>query len=68
MFALAGKLTNLRRYGSKRRPCRNAWVMGTLKRSQCGLVEIFPTNDHDMLQAYASWQDYSRDLRVYMQR
>ncbi|ERJ81763.1 hypothetical protein HMPREF1987_01621 [Peptostreptococcaceae bacterium oral taxon 113 str. W5053] len=26
MFALAGKLTNLRMYSSIRRPCRNVWV------------------------------------------
>lgn len=34
--------------------------MGALKRSQCGLVEIRPTNDHVVLQAHPSWQDYSK--------
>ena len=28
--------------------------MGALKRSQCGLVKIFPLNDHAVLQAQAS--------------
>ncbi|MFR6683089.1 MAG: hypothetical protein ACLUQE_13645 [Dorea formicigenerans] len=41
--------------------------MGALKRSQCGSVEIRPTNDHVVLQAHPSWQDYSRDLRIYVQ-
>lgn len=34
--------------------------MGTLKRSWCGLVEIDPTNDHIVLQAHLSQQDYSK--------
>ena len=41
--------------------------MGALKRSQCGLVKIFPLNDHAVLQAQASRQAHSGDLRVYVQ-
>jgi len=42
--------------------------MGTLKRSWCGLVEIAPTNDHIVLQAHSSQQDYSkRPKGIYVQ-
>ena len=42
--------------------------MGALKRSQCGSVEIRPTNDHVVLQAHPSWQDYSKKLKdIYVQ-
>ena len=42
--------------------------MGTLKRSWCGSVEIWPTNDHIVLQAQSSRQDYSkRPKDVYVQ-
>ena len=33
-------------------------------RSRCGLVEIDPTNDHAVLQAQASRQVYSRNIRA----
>ena len=33
--------------------------MGAFKRSRCGLVEIGPTNDHDVLQAHPSRQAHS---------
>ena len=42
--------------------------MGALKRSQCGSVEIDPTNDHVVLQAHPSWQDYSKKPKdIYVQ-
>ncbi|HGH7760995.1 hypothetical protein F6I03_08040 [Aerococcus sanguinicola] len=42
--------------------------MGTLKRSWCGLVEICPTNDHIVLQAHSSQQDYSKKPKdIYAQ-
>ena len=42
--------------------------MGALKRSQCGSVVICPTNDHVVLQAHPSWQDYSKKPKdIYVQ-
>ena len=46
------ELTNLRMYGSKAGRSRNAAVRE--KRSQCGLVGISCTKNHDVLQAHAS--------------
>ena len=66
MFTLAGELTNLRMYGSKKKTTQKC--MGALKRSRCGSVEICPTNDHAVLQAQPSRQVYSRNLRgIYVQ-
>ena len=42
--------------------------MGALKRSWYGLVEIDPPNDHIVLQAHSSQQDYSkRPKDIYAQ-
>ncbi len=59
------ELTKLRMYGSKVRRSRNAVVRE--QRSQCGSVGISSTKNHDVLQAHASWQDYSNHLKAYAQ-
>ena len=59
------ELTNLRMYGSKAGRGRNAAVRIT--RSRCGSVKICSMKDHDVLQAHASRQDYSRHLKAYVQ-
>ena len=45
----ADESANVRVYKKTLQKCK-----GAFKRSRCGLVEIFPTNDHAVLQAQPS--------------
>ena len=64
------RLTNLRKYGSKKESYRNVRLL--LQHSQCGWVKMSSMKDHNCrnLQRWrgnSSWQAQSKRLKVYVQ-